>query len=72
MFCARFYYQASGNLVDVAKIMDPWVTQKGFPVISISSDKIQRKDGSLSYRANQKRFFRDFASKQLKDEHAKK
>ena len=55
--------------MDVAKIMDSWVTQKGFPIISISSDKIQRKDGSLSYRASQKRFFRDFTSTYLKDGH---
>lgn len=58
--------------MDVAKIMDSWVTQKGFPIISISSDMIQRKDGTLSYRASQKRFFRDFTSTQLKDGHEEK
>lgn len=55
--------------MDVAKIMDSWVTKMGFPVVSISSDKIQRKDGRLSYRASQKRFFRDFTSTHLNDEH---
>lgn len=49
--------------------MAPWVSQKGFPVISITSDNTQKKDGRLSYTASQKRFFRDFTSQHLKDGH---
>ncbi|CAH3110477.1 unnamed protein product [Pocillopora meandrina] len=60
---------ATENHLDVATVMAPWVSQKGFPVISIISDNTQKKDGRLSYTASQKRFFRDFTSQHLKDGH---
>ena len=55
--------------MNVVEIMESWVTQPGFPLIKISSNKVQRKDGRLSYTATQKRFVRGMTSEQLKNDH---
>lgn len=39
--------------------MDTWIKQKGYPVIYIDDDNIQRRDGSKKVVATQKRFLRD-------------
>ena len=57
--------------MDVVEIMESWVTQPGFPVITISSNKVQRKDGGLSYTETQKRFARGLTSEQLKNDYMK-
>ena len=68
---SQFTCQASGNLVDVETVMKSWINQKGFPLISISKNKVQKEDGKLSFIANQKRFLRDFTSPRLENDQSK-
>ncbi|CAH3161876.1 unnamed protein product [Porites lobata] len=63
--------EASGNLVDVETVMESWINQKGFPLISILRNKVQKKDGKLSFIANQKRFLRDFTTAKLENDQSK-
>lgn len=58
-------------MVDVETVMESWINQKGFPLISISRNKVQKKDGKLSFIANQKRFLRDFTSLKLENDQSK-
>lgn len=58
-------------MVDVETVMESWINQDGFPLISISRNKVQKKDGKLSFIANQKRFLRDFTSSKLENDQSK-
>ena len=68
---SRLICQASGNLVDVETVMESWINQKGFPLISILRNKVQKKDGKLSFIANQKRFLKDFTTAKLENDQSK-
>lgn len=39
--------------------MDTWIKQKGYPVVFISDNNLQARDGSKKLIASQKRFLRD-------------
>jgi len=45
--------------LDVKAIMDTWIKQKGYPVVFITDNNLQARDGSKKLIASQKRFLRD-------------
>ena len=60
---------STGGL-NVKPIMDSWIAQKGYPVVTLKTGNVQKRGGSSTIVAEQQRFLRDVESEEApqKDE----
>lgn len=49
-------------------IMDSWITQKGYPVVTLKTDNLQKREGRLTILAEQQRFLRDVGNDETTQE----